>query len=91
MEYYQQFIGNTEKVLVEKPINGNWYFGYGEHYIPIIFQHFQNLKNQWVDVKLTRIIGGKRILMEGESVLPSVLNQQTIKITDEPKLHHIGY
>src|SRR3989339_1144380 len=91
MEYYQQFIGSTEKVLVEKPISGNWYFGYGEHYIPIIFQHFQNLKNQWVDVKLTRIIGGKRILMEGESVLPSVLNQQTIKITDEPKLHHIGY
>jgi len=68
IDYYQLFIGKTERVLVEKHLGDNWYFGYGEHYIPVMFQYHQNIKNQWIDVKFTQLTGGKRLMMEGQVI-----------------------
>jgi len=64
-KYYESFIGKSEKVLVEKHLGDNWYFGYGEHYIPITFKSPINLKNQFIDIKIDGLEGGKRLMLKG--------------------------
>jgi len=71
MNYYQQFIGKTERILTEKPVGNGWHFGYGQHYIPILVNSSTVLKNQWVDVNLNRLAGNQRLVLEGE---PSFTN-----------------
>lgn len=65
LNYYSQFINTTQSVLVEKHLGDNWYSGYGEHYVPVVFKHSQNLKNEFIRVKLTKLIEGETVKLEG--------------------------
>ncbi|PKP09261.1 MAG: tRNA (N(6)-L-threonylcarbamoyladenosine(37)-C(2))-methylthiotransferase MtaB [Bacteroidetes bacterium HGW-Bacteroidetes-4] len=72
-DYYQQFIGKTDRVLVEKDLGNNWYMGYGEHYIPVMFRYPQYLKNQWMEVKITKLTGGERLMVQGIAVTNGIV------------------
>ncbi len=74
-EYYQKFIGRTESVLVEKHLGDNWYRGYGEHYIPILFKLPVNMKNEFIDVHIEELEGGKRLMLKGVAL--------NLRITDK--------
>lgn len=88
--YYEQFIGKTERVLVEKHLGDNWYLGYGEHYIPITFQYEKSLKNEWMDVKITQLSAGTRVMLEGVAVKKRVieLNQPQLPY-EQPKFQFV--
>jgi threonylcarbamoyladenosine tRNA methylthiotransferase MtaB len=88
--YYQQFIGKTERVLVEKDLGNNWYLGYGEHYIPVMFQHPQYLKNQWMDVKITQLAGGERLMVQGNAVTNRIVTTNKQKKTYELPSYQIA-
>lgn len=51
--YLANFIGKSQKVLLEKHLGANRWFGYGEHYIPVIVEHPRAVKNQWLNVRIT--------------------------------------
>ena len=65
LAYYQQFIGKNQQVLVEKRIDNRW-FGYGEHYIPIVFESDEDLHNQFVSVKITAVEGDEKPVLKGQ-------------------------
>ncbi len=90
MIYYKTFIGKTEHVLVEKSLGDDWYFGYGQHYVPIVFKNEQLLLNQWVDVTITQISGGKRLVLEG-TVINSIFEKNPKNYRYEPKFSDIKY
>lgn len=64
--YYESFFNKTEKVLVEKHLGNGWYFGYGQHYIPIQFKLSENLKNEFVYVKITGFAETDKLILEGK-------------------------
>jgi len=53
MNYRNQFIGQTQKVLVEKIDNNGVASGYGEHYILVKFSAPQASKNTFYNVQIT--------------------------------------
>jgi threonylcarbamoyladenosine tRNA methylthiotransferase MtaB len=66
-KYRSQFIGQTQRVLVET-INGNTAKGYGEHYIPVQFEA-ENLKtNTFYDVIIKEIVSEKDGLLLGKLI-----------------------
>jgi threonylcarbamoyladenosine tRNA methylthiotransferase MtaB len=81
--YYQQFIGKIERVLVEKHLGNNWYVGYGEHYIPITFQHSESLKNEWMDVTIKQLTGGERLMLEGVAIKKRIIENNQASISYE--------
>ncbi|MFA6401567.1 MAG: tRNA (N(6)-L-threonylcarbamoyladenosine(37)-C(2))-methylthiotransferase MtaB [Salinivirgaceae bacterium] len=83
MNYYQQFIGKTERILIEKPVGNDWHFGYGQHYIPIQVNSQIILKNQWLDVKLNRLTGNQRIVLVGEPIVTNHFNRNRLSYTYE--------
>ncbi|MGZ2371460.1 tRNA (N(6)-L-threonylcarbamoyladenosine(37)-C(2))-methylthiotransferase MtaB [Ancylomarina sp. YFZ004] len=67
LKYRSQFIGQTQRVLVET-INGNTAKGYGEHYIPVEFEAENLKKNTFYDVTIKDVITDKDILLIGELI-----------------------
>ncbi len=52
LEYRQQLIGQTQKVLVEKVDEEGMASGYGEYYVPVKFYAPQARKNEFYDVTI---------------------------------------
>lgn len=67
LKYRSQFIGQTQRVLVEN-INGNMAKGYGEHYIPVQFEAENLKKNTFYDVTIKEVIVDKDIILLGELI-----------------------
>lgn len=67
--YYNQFIGKTQKVLVEKHLGNNLYFGYGQNYIPVVFHSNNFMQNEFVDIKIRNIITKDRLMLTGDLIL----------------------
>jgi len=65
MDYRKQFVGNNQRVLVEKLKNGIA-SGYGEHYIPVAFDAKEIKKNEFYNIGITSIEKGEEpILLSG--------------------------
>jgi len=64
LKYRSQFIGQTQRVLVET-INGNTAKGYGEHYIPVQFEAEGLKKNTFYNIKINEIDSEKDGLLLG--------------------------
>ena len=67
LEYRSQFIGKTQRVLVEN-INGNIAKGYGEHYIPVQFESADIKKNTFYNVLIKDIDKEKDGLLIGNVI-----------------------
>ena len=67
LEYRSQFIGKTQRVLVEN-INGNIAKGYGEHYIPVQFESDNIKKNTFYNVLIKDIDKEKDGLLIGNVI-----------------------
>jgi len=67
LKYRSQFIGQTQRVLVET-INGNTAKGYGEHYIPVQFEAENLKKNTFYNVIIKEIVPEKDGLLLGELI-----------------------
>jgi len=67
LKYRSQFIGQTQRVLVET-INGNTARGYGEHYIPVQFEAKNLKKNTFYNVIIKDIVVDKDGLLLGELI-----------------------
>ncbi len=67
LKYRSQFIGQTQRVLVET-INGNTAKGYGEHYIPVQFEAENLKKNTFYNVIIKEIAPEKDGLLLGELI-----------------------
>jgi len=67
LEYRSQFIGKTQRVLVEN-INGNIAKGYGEHYIPVQFESDDIKKNTFYNVLIKDIDKEKDGLLIGSVI-----------------------
>jgi len=65
LKYRSQFIGQTQRVLVET-INGKTAKGYGEHYIPVQFEAENLKKNTFYNVIIKDIVSDKDGLLLGE-------------------------
>lgn len=55
--YFEQMLGRAQRMLVERIDADGTARGYGENYIPIRLKHASVVKNTFVDVRLTEIIG----------------------------------
>ena len=51
--YHQKFIGQSQRVLIEKINAKGIAKGYGEHYIPVEFKAIDSSKNSFVDVNIS--------------------------------------
>jgi threonylcarbamoyladenosine tRNA methylthiotransferase MtaB len=51
--YHQKFIGQSQRVLIEKINAKGIAKGYGEHYIPVEFKAADSSKNSFVDVNIS--------------------------------------
>ncbi len=79
--YYSKFVGQTQRVLVEKSLGNNRYFGYGENYIPIIFEHQQFLKNEFVSVKVEGLMQDKdELKLKGQLIGHGKFAQKKINV-----------
>ncbi|MCZ4694861.1 tRNA (N(6)-L-threonylcarbamoyladenosine(37)-C(2))-methylthiotransferase MtaB [Ancylomarina euxinus] len=67
LKYRSQFIGQTQRVLVET-INGNTAKGYGEHYIPVQFEAEDLKENTFYNVSIKAIVEEKDGLLLGELI-----------------------
>lgn len=75
-EYYTKFLHKTEWVLVEKQLGDDWYFGYGEHYIPITFKHSQNLKNEYVQIRIDDFAETEKLMMQGILIQKQIVESE---------------
>lgn len=55
MQFYQQFIGTTQEVLVENKIEKEWYSGFSKNYLRVLASKNPENVNQFVKLKLTTI------------------------------------
>ena len=66
-QYYQGFIGSSQRVLVERhhPVN-HVARGYGEHYVPVSFRSYDHdLPNTFRDVVITGVSDGEEPVLLG--------------------------
>jgi threonylcarbamoyladenosine tRNA methylthiotransferase MtaB len=75
-EFYTKFMQKTEWVLVEKHLGDDWYFGYGEHYIPITFKHSHNLKNEFVQIRITDFADTEKLMMQGVFIQKQIIESK---------------
>lgn len=71
--YLKKFVGNTQKVLVEKHLGNGWYKGYGQHYIPVKFKHATDVRNQFIDIEIDNVNTENEMILVGTSKMESVL------------------
>ena len=55
--FYESFIGDTRKVLVEKSKKPGTITGFTDNYLKVEFPYEEGLRNELIDVKLTAING----------------------------------
>lgn len=55
MDYYQSFIGKESLVLIEKKLTGAWFSGYNEYYMPVRCKADHDVRDTFVQVKITDI------------------------------------
>ncbi len=68
MSYYNQFTGKTQTVLIERLDSKGQATGYGEHYIPVVFEGKNDERNTFKKTKLYKIIENsneEKILFQG--------------------------
>ena len=70
--FYEQFTGETMKVLFEKDIEGGKIHGFTDNYIRVAVDFSQEYINQLIDVKLTEI--------EPNGIMKGELISQTVRI-----------
>jgi threonylcarbamoyladenosine tRNA methylthiotransferase MtaB len=66
LEYRKKFIGQVQRLLVEKPNTINGSTGYGEHFIPIVLPNAEVKKNSFKKVKLTGILNDQDFSLRAE-------------------------
>jgi len=64
LHYRKQFIGKTQRILVERTRSRGGARGYGENYIPVIVASDKLLKNEFYEVKLGEILNDKEKTMK---------------------------
>jgi threonylcarbamoyladenosine tRNA methylthiotransferase MtaB len=70
LNYFSQFIGKEQRVLIEKIDSRGFASGYGEHYIPVRFKAEGLLKNTFQKVLIKKIEGkGEQVGLLGELVV----------------------
>ena len=68
LRYFQSLIGKTQDVLVERFVK-NSASGYGNLYVPVVFQTKEIQKNSVYTVKLTGLSGeGEKLVLTGEGL-----------------------
>ncbi|RCW30647.1 tRNA (N(6)-L-threonylcarbamoyladenosine(37)-C(2))-methylthiotransferase MtaB [Marinilabilia salmonicolor] len=66
-KYYAKFVGQKERVLIEKIDKNGFATGYGEHYIPFRFKADGMKKNTFQTVRAIRVEGeGDKVRLFGE-------------------------
>lgn len=63
-KYFKSLIGMDQKVLVEKNDEQGFAYGYGEHYVPVVFLEKNVEKNRFYTIKLGKVNEDKRIYGE---------------------------
>jgi threonylcarbamoyladenosine tRNA methylthiotransferase MtaB len=70
LNYFNQFIGEEQRVLIEKIDSRGFASGYGEHYIPVRFKTEGLLKNTFQSVFVNKIEGkGEQVGLLGELII----------------------
>lgn len=62
--YRKSFIGQTQRVLIEKINKKRFATGYGEHYIPVVIETIGLSKNEFYTVKITGIDAGEEPILK---------------------------
>ena len=60
-KYFNSLIGMDQRVLVEKTDEEGFAYGYGEHYVPVVFKEMNVEKNRFYKVKLEELTSDGRI------------------------------
>ncbi len=66
LDYRQRFIGRRQSVLVERNGSKGGARGYGEHYIPIVIQGKDLIRNNFYEVKPVSLLKDKEMTMVAE-------------------------
>ena len=65
--YYQKFIGQSQRVLIEKINSGGIAKGYGEHYIPVEFKANGCKKNTFMNIELSDLRKSPEPVLQGNN------------------------
>ncbi|MEA3495284.1 MAG: tRNA (N(6)-L-threonylcarbamoyladenosine(37)-C(2))-methylthiotransferase MtaB [Bacteroidota bacterium] len=63
--YRKSMIGKTQDVLIEKIDDKGFTHGYGEHYIPVVFEAGDSRENEFVKVKISDICMDGDLILKG--------------------------
>lgn len=64
LNYFNSMLGKVQTILVEKQNSKGIAKGYGEHFLPLHFVSSEDVQNQFVRVRLEKIINGKEISIQ---------------------------